>query len=317
MEVLIGAGGWAYFEVPGMSSLEAYSRAFNFVEVNSTFYTFPPRRMVESWLSRVPPGFEFSVRCHRDVTHKHMLEPKEDAQEALSKTIETCRTLGAKTLVFTTPPRLEMSQEKLEAARNLLEGAELRGIGLAWEVRAYRSRALPPGLVSLMADLGISHCVDLSFERPALQSEFLYSRLFGKGQHNVYQFDDQELREIDQSSRGRPEPKGRFVFHTVRMYTDAARLKVHRSTGKFPMATGSTGLSSVREVLEKDASFPTTRGRLIEKHGWKLVDLSEDRRARVSSLLELLPEQGFESLDYLLSELDSSGAAAKLHGQGD
>jgi len=34
---LIGAGGWAYFQVPSMHPLVAYSRAFDFVEVNTTF----------------------------------------------------------------------------------------------------------------------------------------------------------------------------------------------------------------------------------------------------------------------------------------
>ncbi|KAB2945238.1 MAG: DUF72 domain-containing protein [Candidatus Methanoperedens sp.] len=44
----IGAGGWAYFKVPGLDSLEAYSKAFDFVEVNSTFYTIPSIEMVRS-----------------------------------------------------------------------------------------------------------------------------------------------------------------------------------------------------------------------------------------------------------------------------
>ena len=47
--VYIGAGGWAYFQVPGMDSLAAYSKAFDFVEVNSTFYTNPSIEMVRSW----------------------------------------------------------------------------------------------------------------------------------------------------------------------------------------------------------------------------------------------------------------------------
>jgi uncharacterized protein YecE (DUF72 family) len=47
--VLIGAGGWAYFTVPGMHPLQAYSKAFNFVEVNSTFYEIPPLKVAASW----------------------------------------------------------------------------------------------------------------------------------------------------------------------------------------------------------------------------------------------------------------------------
>lgn len=38
---LVGAGGRAYFQVPGKPPLKAYSEIFNFVEVNSTFYEYP------------------------------------------------------------------------------------------------------------------------------------------------------------------------------------------------------------------------------------------------------------------------------------
>ncbi len=70
-QVYIGAGGWAYFFVPRMDSLIAYAKAFDFVEVNSTFYENPSMQMVRSWRRQVPEGFMFSVRCHKDLTHKY------------------------------------------------------------------------------------------------------------------------------------------------------------------------------------------------------------------------------------------------------
>ncbi|TAN45766.1 MAG: DUF72 domain-containing protein [Candidatus Methanoperedens sp.] len=66
-----GAGGWAYFKVPGLDSLAVYSKAFDFVEVNSTFYTTLSMEMVRSWRQRVPHNFMFSVRCHKDLTQKY------------------------------------------------------------------------------------------------------------------------------------------------------------------------------------------------------------------------------------------------------
>ncbi len=53
----IGAGGWAYFKVHGLDSLSAYSKAFDFVEVNSTFCTTPSMEIVRSWKQRVPENF--------------------------------------------------------------------------------------------------------------------------------------------------------------------------------------------------------------------------------------------------------------------
>lgn len=57
---MIGAGGWAYFNIPGMDPLEAYSLAFDFVEVNSTFYQLPSDNTINSWAAKVPGNFRFS-----------------------------------------------------------------------------------------------------------------------------------------------------------------------------------------------------------------------------------------------------------------
>jgi uncharacterized protein YecE (DUF72 family) len=77
MEFLVGAGGWAYFQLPNKHPLRAYSELFSFVEVNSTFYDYPSIRAVEGWRRMVPADFIFSVRCHQDLTHRIGLKPVE------------------------------------------------------------------------------------------------------------------------------------------------------------------------------------------------------------------------------------------------
>lgn len=69
VEVLVGAGGWAYFNVSG-DRLRGYAKAFRMVEVNSTFYRIPPLSLVRSWRRRVPEDFKFTVRCHREITRR-------------------------------------------------------------------------------------------------------------------------------------------------------------------------------------------------------------------------------------------------------
>jgi hypothetical protein len=51
-----------------------------------------------------------------------------------------------------------------------------------------------------MQDFGIIQSVDLSVKKPQLCSELAYSRLFGKGKHNVWQFTDDELAEIERNA---------------------------------------------------------------------------------------------------------------------
>ena len=99
----IGTGGWAYFHVPKLRPLVAYSRLFRFVEVNSAFYQVPQIRSAESWRKQAPQGFEFSVRCNRDVTHKCRFQPIEEAFEIFDEMISICEALKAEVLHMQTP----------------------------------------------------------------------------------------------------------------------------------------------------------------------------------------------------------------------
>ncbi|HSJ09089.1 MAG TPA: DUF72 domain-containing protein [Longimicrobiales bacterium] len=74
----IGTQGWNYdfwngvFYPPGMKSadrLELYSRVFDSVEIDSTFYAMPPAARFHSWYERTPAGFLFTVKLPRDITH--------------------------------------------------------------------------------------------------------------------------------------------------------------------------------------------------------------------------------------------------------
>jgi len=300
---LIGAGGWAYFQVPGLDPLVAYSKAFNFVEVNSTFYEIPSLRLVESWRRRAPPHFQFAVRCHRDLTHKHKLEPTEEAYKAFNEMTTICRMLRADILHMQTPPTLSFSKSKIDSIRNLLHSIDLKGVRIAWEVRQAKAEPLPPDLIKLMQDHNVIHCIDISREDPAFRSDIMYTRLFGKGFHNIYQFTDEELKEIDEKTTKEDYETAALCFHGVKMYKDAARYKVYKQTGRFPMVTRSTDLSSLREVLSEDAKFPCTKQQLLLHQGWKVIDLTKTKRVRASEILEKLPEQTYRNVEEVVQTL--------------
>ncbi len=302
-EVLIGAGGWAYFQVPNRDSLEAYSEAFNFVEANSTFYEHPETWQVKSWRRRVPEDFEFSVRCHRDLTHKYRLEPIDEAFRIFERTMTVCRILRAKFLHMQTPADLKCDKAKIQAIDNFLKRADHEGVEMAWEIRRPENESVPSELLELMREYEIIHCLDLSREEPKVKSDILYTRLFGKGSRNIYQFTDEELKEIDEKSNKSEYRRAALTFHGVKMYKDAARLKTYRVSGRFPMATRSTGPESLREVLSEDAEFPATKQQLIEDQGWKVIDLTPERRVHASVLLEDIPEKTYKTIDEVIHEL--------------
>ena len=298
-DYLIGAGGWAYFKIPNKPSLKAYSEIFNFVEVNHTFYEYPSTRMVEKWRRTVPNDFTFTVRCNQDLTHRIGLKPIDEAYEVFSRMIFLCRILDAHFLHLLTPASYIFDYASIKQAKDFFSTANMKGVRLAWEVRS----PITPKLVSLMRDFEIVHSVDLSKEEPAFQSDVIYTRLFGKGKHNIYQFTDEELIEIDQNILKAEAKVAAISYHGVRMNTDALRFKKFKETGKFLPVTAHTGIDSAKAVLEEDAKFPSTKAELIRHQGWKVIDLTVDKRAHLAELLSKLPEKTYGGVEEIVKEL--------------
>jgi uncharacterized protein YecE (DUF72 family) len=299
-DYLVGTGGWAYFKVSDKSSLKAYSEVFNFVEVNYTFYEYPNTRLVEGWRKTVPGDFTFSVRCHQDLTHKISLKPVDDAYWVLGQMVTYCRLLDSPFLVLETPSSYVFDESAISSARDFFASATLKGVRLVWEIRA----PITDQTIDLMRDFNIIHCMDISRVKPADWSDVGYARLFGKGKHNIYQFTDQELQEIDQNAS---ESKAKIVamsYHGLRMNTDALRFKQYKATGSFLPVTAYTGLDSARAVLSEDAVFPSSRKLLISDQGWKVVDLTAEKRVHLSDLLSNIPEKTYFSLDEVVSALE-------------
>jgi uncharacterized protein YecE (DUF72 family) len=91
MSLRIGTSGWSYPTGKGtwngvfypatrskrdgtkdFDELRFYAGHFDTVEVNSTFYGMPRAEVARQWVSRTPPGFEFSVKLYQKFTHPKM-----------------------------------------------------------------------------------------------------------------------------------------------------------------------------------------------------------------------------------------------------
>ena len=54
---------------PKFDELAYYAEHFDTVEVNTTFYGQPKAAVAQTWADRTPPGFEFSLKIYRKLTH--------------------------------------------------------------------------------------------------------------------------------------------------------------------------------------------------------------------------------------------------------
>jgi uncharacterized protein YecE (DUF72 family) len=80
--VHIGTQGWNYdawvgpFYPTGTRAadfLTVYARAFDTVEVDSTFYAIPAVKTVRAWAERTPPHFRFALKMPQEITHEARL----------------------------------------------------------------------------------------------------------------------------------------------------------------------------------------------------------------------------------------------------
>ena len=159
--------------------------------------------------------------------------------------------------------------------------------------------------IRVLEDNDAVHIVDLSREDPAAESGVLYSRLFGKGKENIYEFDDGELKTITEKASAPRFEKSILAFHGVRMYRDAARTTAYLNAGEFPKITDYAGLASLGEVLREDSVFPSSRSQLIEHQGWKLFDLTSEKRERAVAYLSLLPDGNYNSVEEVMASLQN------------
>ncbi len=111
-EIHIGAQGWNYedwvgaFYPRGSRSsefLDLYVKAFDTVEIDSTFYAIPSEASIISWAKRVPDEFRFSLKLPQQITHENRLH---NCDELLEQFCQRVRGLGNKlaTVLIQLPP---------------------------------------------------------------------------------------------------------------------------------------------------------------------------------------------------------------------
>ena len=101
--------------------LEVYARAFDTVEVDSTFYAAPADSTYQAWAARTPANFTFALKLPREITHELSLRGA-GAERALEEFCRGARRLGDKlaAVLVQLPPQFEATRENLRALSEFL-----------------------------------------------------------------------------------------------------------------------------------------------------------------------------------------------------
>ncbi len=99
-EVRLGTSGWSYTDWEGIfypkgekKKLTYYSRFFDTVEIDSTFYAFPSKGMVLGAAKNTPPEFVFSAKMPKLITHQKALDLEKGVREDLFKFLHLLKPL--------------------------------------------------------------------------------------------------------------------------------------------------------------------------------------------------------------------------------
>jgi uncharacterized protein YecE (DUF72 family) len=287
------------------TSMKKYFENFSLVELNSTFYRYPREKTVEGWRRRAPGNFEFTVKAHQDISHKAKMKVGEASVQAFERVKRVCRVLNSKVLLVQTPGSFR--PDRLGDAEKFFEAVDYEGLVLVWETRgsAWETAEVRERLGQVLERLDVTHVTDPFRVTPVYAGEVAYFRLHGLGERMYYyQYSDSELRKLKElvSPYEREGREVYVLFNNLSMFMDGLRFIEYLSKGVFPKVTGSTGLASVKSVVER-TRYPASKSMLIKRDGWRVVEVEEGRQVRLSSVLAGLPSKTYRNVEELLDEI--------------
>jgi uncharacterized protein YecE (DUF72 family) len=101
--------------------LPYYASKFPTVEINYTFYRMPTPKLIAGWRAQVPPGFRFTLKAPKRITHDKRLRAAE-VSESVNGFITAAAELGPQlaALLFQLPPNVKKDLVLLNEFLSLL-----------------------------------------------------------------------------------------------------------------------------------------------------------------------------------------------------
>jgi len=103
MQFYVGCSGWSYtawkgtFYPPQLENskwLQFYSGAFDYVEIDSSYYRIPNNFMVKNWYKKTPDNLRFTAKFPKVITHDKRLKNVENDLEYFLKVITEIHDKG-------------------------------------------------------------------------------------------------------------------------------------------------------------------------------------------------------------------------------
>ncbi len=128
-QLWVGCSGWYYWhwkgvvypdDLPTHRWLEHYELTFDTVELNAPFYHWPRPATVRNWARQAKPGFKYSVKVNRLITH---LKRFRNTKQLIREFYQFADVLGDAMgcFLFQLPPSFSFSETRLRAIVSQLD----------------------------------------------------------------------------------------------------------------------------------------------------------------------------------------------------
>ncbi len=174
--------------------LEYYSKVFDTVELNTTFYHLPRAKTLEGWIRKTPFHFLFSVKVHQVITHIKKLKDVRSDFYGFMKVIKPLRVynrIGC--ILHQFPPTLEYDTSLLRDYISLLP----KGYRHVFEFR--NAEFFNDTIFLILKENGIALCISHMrglFAPPIATSDFVYFRFHGPEERYRSIYNDEQIEDF-------------------------------------------------------------------------------------------------------------------------
>lgn len=190
--IFFGIAGWSYPDWDGIvypgavrDKLAFVARYVDFIEINSTFYRLPAGHTAASWVERTgaKPGFFFTAKLPRDITHGGDLSPRivsmvHDSLAPVARSRKLRHLLAQFRYDFENSPSTLEYVARIQASLGSLANVTLELRHKSWQTKETLSRLDSLGVTVANLDYPLArNSFDL---RECLVGSHRYMRLHGR-----------------------------------------------------------------------------------------------------------------------------------------
>ncbi len=225
--ILIGTSGFKYWnwkglfyppDIPTSRWLEYYSKYFNAVEINSTFYRLPVKNSFKNYVKHAP-NIKYVLKLFRGITHFHSLK-----DENFTPFFEAMEILGEAFygILAQFPSKFAFNEKNCELIETIIKKFE--GVKLSFELRSPTWE----GNLEMFKQLGVSVCCadfpeSFKWCRDCYNSpELAYFRFHGRRKLYSDSYTDEELKEAAKKIRS-ASSKDKLIFFNNTSYGYAVK----------------------------------------------------------------------------------------------